>query len=157
MAKQSDSSNILSDLQRQLEEWEKEGYDVSDLKLALLSVDSRSSAKSAKPSRKLWLYILIPVIIVVVIAVVVVVVVMLSGSSTNTSGECAPGCQWAWVGDGTCDQTLGCNVYACDYDGGDCSGYCATGCQWAWVGDGTCDEALGCNVYACNYDGGDCQ
>ena len=153
MAKQSNGDNTLSDLQRQMEGWEREGYDVSELKMLLLSVDSRSSAKS--PRKLLWLYILIPVVIVVIIAVVVVVLVTSSGSSNNTSGECVPGCQWDWVGDGTCDQNLGCNVDECDYDGGDCSGYCATGCQWAWVGGGVCDAALGCDVAACQYDGGD--
>ena len=161
MAKQSDSSSILSDLQRQLEEWEKEGYDVSELKMLLLSVDSRSSAKSAKPSRNLlWLYILIPVVVVAIsLGIWFAVAPPWSSTPANTSFECAPGCQWAWVDDGTCDSSLGCDVADCFWDGGDCypsqSDYCATGCQVSYISDGECDSA--CNNEACNYDGGDCH
>ena len=103
MSKQYERDSVLNNLRQQMEGWEKEGYDVSELKMLLLSVDTGSSAK---PSHKrLWLYILIPVIIVVVIAVVVVVVMTSSGSSTpgNTSSECASGCQWAQVDNGICE------------------------------------------------------
>ena len=164
MAKQSDSSSILSDLQRQLEEWEKEGYDVSELKMLLLSVDSRSSAKSAKPSRNLlWLYILIPVVIVAISLGVWFAVAPPWGSSTSSNTDapayCAIGCQWAWVNDGTCDSSLGCDVAECYWDGGDCypsqSDFCATDCQVSYIGDQECDSA--CYVAACNFDGGDCD
>jgi hypothetical protein len=146
-----------------MEGWEREGYDVSELKMLLLSVDSRSSAKSAKPSRNLlWLYILIPVVIVAIaLGVWFAVAPPWSSSSTNPDAPayCAIGCQWAWVDDGTCDSSLGCDVAECYWDGGDCyssqSDFCATDCQVSFISDGECDIA--CYVAACNYDGGDCD
>jgi hypothetical protein len=34
------------------------------------------------------------------------------------SGDCAPGCPDAWLGDGTCDAP--CDNADCNYDWGDC-------------------------------------
>lgn len=159
MSKQSEPNGVLNNLRQQMEGWEREGYDVSELKMLLLSVDSRSSAKS---SRKLWLYILIPVVIVVVsLGVWFAVAPPWSSSSTSTDAPsyCAIGCQWAWVDDGTCDSSLGCDVAECYWDGGDCyssqSENCATGCLVSYIGDQECDNA--CYVAACNFDGGDCD
>jgi hypothetical protein len=160
MSKQSEPNGVLNNLRQQMEGWEREGYDVSELKMLLLSVDSRSSSK---PSRKLlWLYILIPVVIVAIaLGVWFAVAPPWSSSSTNPDAPayCAIGCQWAWVDDGTCDSSLGCDVAECYWDGGDCyssqSDFCATDCQVSFISDGECDIA--CYVAACNYDGGDCD
>jgi hypothetical protein len=83
----------------------------------------------------------------------------------GASGECAPGCEASFQGDGFCDSA--CDVPACGNDTGDCGGGTAgTGgaagnggiaactCTVAWIGDGLCDTS--CDNAACAYDGGDC-
>jgi len=69
--------------------------------------------------------------------------------------SCSYLCPSSYLSDGVCDTQ--CNIYACNYDGGDCGSNtnCAYSCPSGYLSDGICDAA--CNVAACNYDGGDCS
>mmetsp|Transcript_56610 Transcript_56610/g.132832 ORF Transcript_56610/g.132832 Transcript_56610/m.132832 type:complete len:1004 (-) Transcript_56610:124-3135(-) len=75
---------------------------------------------------------------------------------------CSWGCNYAMVGDGTCQYD--CYTSACWWDHGDCTVDASTTrttttvtcpCLSTSLGDGRCDED--CYTPACNFDGGDCD
>ena len=90
--------------------------------------------------------------------------------------ECAPGCPWHLINDGTCEEE--CNNEQCGFDGHDCdqsepepapgprpeppvvvnppSGdWCSPGCPWTSINDGFCDTD--CFNETCGHDGHDCD
>lgn len=60
--------------------------------------------------------------------------------------ECAPGCKWSNINDGTCQ--VECTVSECAFDGSDCS--CSQNCEQHLVFNQVCDS--GCNSYNCAFD-----
>ncbi|CAG9318243.1 unnamed protein product [Blepharisma stoltei] len=68
------------------------------------------------------------------------------------SADCNTGCNSTMIGDGTCNTE--CDVYACNWDNGDCGSICSTSCLYTMVGDGVCQSY--CNTEKCSYDLNDC-
>jgi len=95
-------------------------------------------------------------------------------SGSDTTSDCASGCPSSYLGDGECDSA--CNVYACNYDNGDCDTnlnsegeYCSysSECDSSWCSNNVCcdsgytccDDDLDCSTgyvcginYYCEYD-----
>lgn len=147
-----DNSQLLKRLRKQLESWEKEGYDVNDLKSKW---HSELHYPSHLRNRRIITSTLICLILIIAVSVSLGIYysnhskskssVNLAPTPTQTSMTISTSPTPAITPAPTSTPTPTATQ----------SSYCAPGCYWSLIGDGDCDNA--CYNAACNWDGGDCS